>query len=112
MRCPPDAPELATARVGADEADAVPAGVTALTRTASAWPTSAAVGVYERAVAAVIAAQAWPAASQRVHWYENATGLPPPHVPGSAASTLPACGPPTIAGALVRVGDPPGRRGR
>ena len=65
---PPVAPEAATARVAADEAEAVPAGVTALTRTSSAWPTSAAVGVYTRPTAPEIAAQPRPAASQRCHW--------------------------------------------
>ena len=39
------APELETARVGADEADAVPAGVTAPTRMTRACPTSGVVGV-------------------------------------------------------------------
>ena len=64
---PPPAPAPETASVGADEAETVPDRPTALTRTVSVRPTSAAFGVYVFAVAPTIDAHARPAASQRCH---------------------------------------------
>src|SRR5439155_6942010 len=48
------------------------------------------------------------AASQRLHWYVNVSGLPPSHRPGTAASNRPASGGPTIVGGVERRGRPLG----
>src|SRR5215468_479345 len=53
-------------------------------------------------------AQFAPAASQRRHWYVNMSGLPPSHVPGTAASSCPATGGPTMVGGVERSGAPVG----
>src|SRR5215831_19293941 len=53
-------------------------------------------------------AQFAPAASQRRHWYVNMSGLPPSHVPGTAASNCPATDEPTMVGGVERSGTPLG----
>jgi hypothetical protein len=58
-----------------------------------------------------MATQFAPAASHRSHWYANCTGFPPSHVPGTAASTFPASGGPTMLGGVERTGAPAGYGG-
>ena len=82
-----------------------------MTKTLSECPTSSVTGRYDSAVAPVIASQFAPAASQRRHWYANVSGLPPSHVPGTAASSCPACGGPTTVGGVERSGGPLGSGG-
>src|SRR5436305_14400314 len=76
----------APAGVGAAVAAAVPAFVLAVTVTVSVLPMSAAPGVYVSNVAPGIATQL---VVQLCHWYANATGFPPFHVPGIALSFSP-----------------------
>ena len=94
--------------MGGDEAPAVPLGDVAVTVTTSACPTSAAPGVYVSSVAPRIGAQPAPAASQRFHWYVNAIGLPPLHVPGTPASAEPARAVPATVGGVAATGAPVG----
>ena len=67
--------------VGAEFALAVPAFAVAVTETSSSRPTSVAPGVYVSSVAPGIAVHATLVASQLSHWYVNATGFAPFHVP-------------------------------
>ena len=89
-------------------AAAGPAPEVAVTKALIECPTSAVTGRYVSAVAPVIGAQFAPAASQRRHWYVNRSGLPPCHVPGTAASSCPATGGPTMVGGVERRGTPVG----
>src|SRR5215475_2047558 len=103
-----DVPAGETAAVGTEMAVAFPASDVAVTTTLSECPTSVLVGRYDSAVAAEIAAQLAPAASHRLHWYVNVSGLPPSHRPGTAASSCPASGAPTMVGGVERRGRPAG----
>src|SRR4051794_16940290 len=51
-----------------------------------------------------MSAQPWPPASQRRHWYVNAIGSVPVHVPGSAVSVSPSRAVPATDGAAVGFG--------
>src|SRR5262245_22485540 len=97
-----------TAEVGGLTAVALPAAEVAVTTTLSACPTSVLTGLYFPAVAPVIAAHCAPAASQRLHAYENLSGLPPSQIPGTAASSSPASAKPTMVGGSERRGRPVG----
>ena len=61
-------PAAATATVAGEVAPALTPAEAAATERTSAWPTSAAVGVYVSSVAPGIDVQPLPAASHRCHW--------------------------------------------
>jgi hypothetical protein len=101
-------PAGVTAAVGAVELAALPPEDVAVVTTLSECPTSALATLYVSYVAPEIAAQLTPAASQRLHVYENRSGFPPSQAPGTAASSWPACGGPTTVGGIDRTGGPVG----
>ena len=104
-------PDVPTAIVGADAVAAPPDVLCAVTVTISACPVSSVVSLYESFVAPVIGVHPPPAASQRCHWYVNATGLPPLHVPGTAVRMTPVFTVPTIVGGMLAAGAPDGYGG-
>src|SRR5205807_726982 len=89
-------------------ADCEPPFPVAVTTSESVKPMSPGVSTYDDPVAPLTALQPLPAASQRCHWYVNATGLPPFHVPGTAASGVPALAVPAIVGGVSVDGAPVG----
>src|SRR4051794_3340675 len=95
--------EAATTSLGRESAAADPDGVVAISRERTAWPTSALVGVYERAVAPAIAAQSAPAASQRTHSMRTLKSLPS-KAPPAVESAKPRAEAPVSAGFAVTVG--------
>ena len=97
-----------TVALGAVVAVALRPADVAVVATTSECPTSALTGLYVSRVAPEIATQLRPAASHRNHAYEKRSGFPPSHVPGTAASSTPASGAPTIDGGIERTGGPVG----
>src|ERR1051326_2694720 len=105
---PGEVPAGETVVVGAVMDIALPLPDVAVTMTLSECPTSVLAGRDDSPVAPSMGTQLAPAASQLLHWYVNASGLPPSQVPGTAASSWPATGAPTIVGGVDRSGRPTG----
>src|SRR5215218_5259067 len=70
----------------------------------SVWPASALVAMYSSEVAPAMSTQLSPFASQRRHWYSNATGSVPVQWPRSTVRVLPTRAVPLIVGGIVLSG--------
>src|SRR5215212_3298137 len=103
---PTGASALPITAVGADVAARAPSVFFAVTRTRTVFPTSTDVRTYVFCVAPLMSEQLPPVWSQRRHWYANAIGCPPVHVPGFAVSVWPCCGVPLIVGCFALTGRP------
>lgn len=90
-----------------DTAVAEPTLLVAVTATRIVKPRSPKAGTYVRAVAPAIFVQLAPLESQRLHWYENASGTDPDHVPRLVVSPRPGFGLPAIAGRATFAGAAP-----
>ena len=95
--------EAATTAVEALVALALPPRFVAVTTTRRREPVSATTGLYVRAVAPTIGAQAGPCASQRSHWYVYAVGALV-QAPADAVNVNATCAVPVTVGAVVFAG--------
>src|SRR5262249_1790651 len=101
-------PALVTAVVAGETAEAAPPAAVAVTATVSAWPLSSAAPSCVGGAAPTRGMPPGPTDARRGRWYAKTGGLPPFHVPATAASRFAVCATPTIVGGDETAGTPPG----
>src|SRR5262249_32284594 len=99
----PDPDPWVTVAVWAESSNADPTEFTAVSRTRSVFPRSAAATTYDIPVAPAMLAQPFGAA-HCCHWYDSVIGCVPDHEPAALVRVAPTCGVPKIDGDVIDTG--------